>query len=85
MGKNDRPELFLEECKYVVKEKMIVKYIINNIEIYSDSDRKNFDEESSGKENSNEENSDEENSDEENPDEKKKKKYSYNKVNFQNI
>ena len=72
MGKNDHPELFLEECKYVVKEKMIVKYIINNIEIYSDSDRKNFDEEDSGKENSNEENSDEENSDEENSDEKKK-------------
>ena len=43
MGKNDHSELFLEECKYVVKEKMIVKYIINNIEIYSDSDRKNFD------------------------------------------
>ena len=71
MGKNYHPEVFLEECKYAVKEKKIVKYIIDNIEIYSDSDRKNFDEENSGKENSNEENSDEGNSYEENPDEKK--------------
>ena len=48
--------MFLEECKYVVKEKKIPKYIIDNIEIASDSDRENSDEQ-----NSNEENYDEEN------------------------
>ena len=31
--------MFLEECKHVVKEKMLPKYIIDNIEISSDSDR----------------------------------------------
>ena len=53
--------MFLEECKYVVKEKKISKYIIDDIKISSDSDREN-----SGEENSDEENSDEENADEEN-------------------
>ena len=47
------PQVFLEECKYVVKEKKISKYIIEKIEISSDSDRENS-------------NSDEENFDEEN-------------------
>ena len=50
----------LEEGKNVVKKK-IPKYIIDDIEIFSDSDRENSDEENSAKENSNEENSDEEN------------------------
>ena len=59
-GKNYFPKVFLEECKYVVKEK-IPKYIIDNIVISSDSDKEN-----STEENSNEENSDEESSDEEN-------------------
>ena len=39
--------MFLEECKYVVKEK---KYIIDDIEIPSDSDRENADEENSNRE-----------------------------------
>ena len=39
--------MFLEECKYVVKEK---KYIIDDIEISSDSDRENADEENSSRE-----------------------------------
>ena len=30
-SKNHYPQMFLEECKYVVKEKKITKYIINNI------------------------------------------------------
>ena len=64
--KNYYPQVFLEECKYVVKEKKIPKYIIDNIEISSDSDRENSDEENSNEENSDEGNSDEENSDEEN-------------------
>ena len=53
--------MFLEECKYVVKENKIPKYIINKIEISSDSD-----EEISNEENANEETSAEENSNEEN-------------------
>ena len=43
-GKNYYPQVFLEECKYVVKWKKISKYIIDDIEIYSDSDRENSDE-----------------------------------------
>ena len=60
-GKNYYPQVFLEECKYVVKEKKIPKYIIDDIEISSDSDEENFDKEISDEENSDEENSDEEN------------------------
>ena len=59
-GKNYYPQVFVEECKYVVKGKKMFKYIADNIEISSDSDREESDEE-----NSNEGNSDEENSDEE--------------------
>ena len=55
-GKNYYPQVFLEECKDIVKEKKIPKYIMDNIEISSDSDREN-----SGEENSVEENFDEEN------------------------
>ena len=56
IGKNYNPQVFLEECKYVVKEKMIPKYIIVDKEISSDSDKENsdegnFDVENSGKEN----------------------------------
>ena len=43
-GKSYYPQLFLEECKYVVIEKKIHKYIIGDIEISSDSDRDNSDE-----------------------------------------
>ena len=57
-GKNCYPQVFLEECKYVVKEKKMPEYITDDIEI---SDR-----EDSHEENSNEENSDEKNSNEEN-------------------
>ena len=49
-------QLFLEECKFVVKEKTISKYIIDDIEISSDSDRGNSDKENSVEENSDEEN-----------------------------
>ena len=48
--------MVLEKYKYFVEEKKIPRYIINNIEISSDSDRENSD-----KENSNEKNSDKEN------------------------
>ena len=60
---NYYPQVFLEECKYVVKEKKIPKYIIDNIEISSDSDRGNSDEENSDRETSDEQNSDKETSD----------------------
>ena len=36
-GSNYYPQVFLDKCKYVVKEKKIPKYIIDDIE---DSDRK---------------------------------------------
>ena len=62
-GYNYYPQVFLEECKYIVKKKKISKYIIDDIEISSDSDREN-----SGKENFDEKNSDEEYFDEENSD-----------------
>ena len=40
------PQVFLEECKYVVKEKKMPEYITDDIEIYSDdSHRQNSNEE----------------------------------------
>ena len=42
---NNYPEVFLEECKFIIKEKKIPKHIIDNIEISSDSDRETSDEE----------------------------------------
>ena len=54
-GKNYGPQVFLEECKYAVKEKKIPKYIVDDIEFPSGSDEGNSDED-----NTNEDNSDEE-------------------------
>ena len=51
-SKNYYPLVFLEKRKYVVKEKKIPKYIIDNIEISSDSDRESSDEENSDEVNS---------------------------------
>ena len=42
---NNYPEVFLEECTFIIKEKKIPKHIIDNIEISSDSDRETSDEE----------------------------------------
>ena len=42
-GKNYFSEVLLEECKYVVKQKKIPKYIADDVEISSDSDRANSD------------------------------------------
>ena len=51
--KNYYPQVFLEEFKYVVKEKKKSKFITDNIEISSDdSDKENSDEENSNEENS---------------------------------
>ena len=45
-GKNYYPQVFLEECKHVVKERKMPEYITNDIEISSDcSDREDSDEE----------------------------------------
>ena len=69
-GKTYCPRVFLEECKYVGKEKKIPRYIIDDIEISSGSDEENFDKEilkkNSTKKSSDEENSSEGSSDEEN-------------------
>ena len=48
--------MFLEECKYVVEEKRIPKYIIDQIEISSDSDKENSDEKNYNEENFEKEN-----------------------------
>ena len=45
------PQVFLEECKYVAKEKKISEYIIDDIEISSDFERENSDAENSDEEN----------------------------------
>ena len=39
-GKNYYSQTFIEKSKYVVKEKKISKYIVDDIEISSDSDKK---------------------------------------------
>ena len=36
MNKNVYPQVFLEECKYIVKSKRITKYINNDLEISCD-------------------------------------------------
>ena len=44
-GKNYYPQVFLEEYKYIVKEKKMPNYITDGIEISSDSDREDSDKE----------------------------------------
>ena len=58
--KNCYPQVLLEECKYLVKEKTMPEYITDSIEISSDSDREYSDEENSNGGNSDEENFNEE-------------------------
>ena len=41
----EQAKIILKECKYIVKERKISKYIIDDIENSSDSDRENFDRE----------------------------------------
>ena len=60
-AKNYYLQVFVEERKYIVKEKKVPKYIALMTKIFSDSDR-----EDSNEENSNEGNSDKENSNEQN-------------------
>ena len=43
-GKNYHPQVFLEECKYIVTEKKMSNYITDDIDIFfDDSDKKNSD------------------------------------------
>ena len=49
MSKNYYPQAFVEECKYIVKEKEVTGHITEDLETYSDEG--NCDEESSDKEN----------------------------------
>ena len=58
IGKNCHLQRVLEECKYVVKEKKMPKYITDIVEI--SSDQENSEEENSGEENFDEENYNEE-------------------------
>ena len=51
-GKNYYPQIFLQECKYIIKEKKISNYIIDDVEI---TNEKNSDEEDSGEKDSDEE------------------------------
>ena len=44
-GKNYYPQVFLEEYKYVVREKKIPEYVTDEIEISLNSDREDSDEE----------------------------------------
>ena len=60
-GKNYYLQVFLQECKYVAKDRKMPEYITDNIETSSDSHIEDSDEENSNEENSNEENFDEEN------------------------
>lgn len=57
-GNNYYPQVLLEQCKYVVKGGRIVKYITNNIAIFSDFFWKDSDKEKTNKGNFDEENSD---------------------------
>ena len=58
-GKNYYPEVFLEECKYVIKEKKMAEYITEDIKIYCDSNWEDSDKRSSSEENSDKEKFDE--------------------------
>ena len=44
-GKSYYPQVFLEECKYAVQEKKMPEYISDYIEVSSDFDREDSDEE----------------------------------------
>ena len=45
-GKKYYTQMFLEECKFIVKEKKMPKYIIKAIEISSDKSKENSGKES---------------------------------------
>ena len=57
IGKNYYAQVFLEVCKYVIKEKKMHQYITDDVEICSDenSDEKNSDKEHSHEDNYTEE------------------------------
>ena len=62
MGENYYPQVFLDDCKYVTKERKINNYIIDCVKMSSDSDEETLLEKIQKEKNSEyEENSDEEN------------------------
>ena len=40
MGKNDYPQVFLEECKYIVKENKLTRHITKDLEFFPDESNK---------------------------------------------
>ena len=36
MGKNYYPQVFLEECKYIIKENEVIRHITEDLQISSD-------------------------------------------------
>ena len=60
-GKNYYPQVFLEKCKYIVKERRMPEYINDDIEIFSDSNGEDSGEENPDTENFTEKNFDEKN------------------------
>ena len=60
-GKNCFSQIFLEERKYIVKEKRMPEYVTDDIKISSDSDKEDSDEENPDEKNCNRENLNEEN------------------------
>ena len=59
VGKNYYPEIFLEECKYILEEKTVRNFIIDNIEISSGSYEEIMEKIQKRKESSEEESSEE--------------------------
>ena len=46
IDKNYYPQVFLEECRYIDKEKKVIRYITDDLEIsYDDSHKKKYDKE----------------------------------------
>ena len=40
--KNYYPQIFLKECKYIKKEKMVIRYISNDLKVFSDDSNQIF-------------------------------------------
>ena len=49
-GNNYYPQVLLEECQYIVKEKTMPEYITDDLQISDDSDRENSNKENSDQE-----------------------------------
>ena len=46
MGKNYYPQVILDECKYIVQEKEMTRYVVHDLQFsFDDFDKRNSDEE----------------------------------------